>query len=84
MSVKVTSLTNKLEKLKMTEENETIVRTETGVRVSVDAWDDGGAYLHFCYRHGTLGVAMTRQEAQQILAGLQVALNSFTQEPAHV
>jgi hypothetical protein len=84
MSVKVTSLTNKLEKLKMTEENETIVRTETGVRISVDSWDDGGAYLHFITRHGSLGVPMNRQEAQKILAGLQAALNSFTQEPAHV
>ena len=68
----------------MNQEVETILRTETGIRVSVDAWDDGGAYLHFITRHGTLGVPMTRQEAQQVLAGLQAALNSFAQEPAHV
>ena len=68
----------------MTEEIETIVRTEDGIRISVDAWDDGGSYMHFITRHGSMGIPLTRAEAQQILAGLQAALNSFAQEPAHV
>ena len=65
------------------EDNETIVHTEDGIRVSVSSWDDGGAYLHFIPRHGSLGVAMSRKEAEQVLAGLQAVLNSFTQEPAN-
>jgi hypothetical protein len=56
------------------EEIETIFKTETGIRVSVSEWEDG-AYLHFGYRHGTLGVAMNRTEAEQMLAGLQALLS---------
>ena len=67
----------------MTEEFETVVPTEQGVRVSVDVWDEGGAYLHFIHRHGSMGLPLTRAEAQQILAGLQKVLNS-TEEVAHV
>jgi hypothetical protein len=53
---------------------ETIIKTEDGVRVSVDSWDDGGAWLHLSTMHGTSCVAMTRAEAQKLLAGLQAVL----------
>jgi hypothetical protein len=58
----------------MTNEIEVSVKTESGVRVSVNEWDDGGAWLHLCMRNGTAYAALTKDEAQQLLAGLQAIL----------
>lgn len=52
----------------------TAFKTELGMRVSLDTWDEGGAYLHINHRHGSLGVPLTRDEAQQLLANLQQVL----------
>ena len=68
----------------METELETVVRSEEGIRVSVDTWDEGGAYLHFIAKHGSMGVVLNRQEAQQILSGLKKVLDSFNKETAHV
>lgn len=53
---------------------ETIIKTEDGVKVSVDSWDDGGAWLHLSMRHGTASAVLTRAEAQQLVAGLLAVL----------
>ena len=58
----------------MSEELETIISTEEGVRVSVSEWDDGGAWLHLSMRGSTAHAALTRAEAEQLLAGLQAIL----------
>jgi hypothetical protein len=58
----------------MTQEIEVNIKTETDVRVSVCQWDDGGAWLHLSMRSGTAYAAMTREEAQQLLEGLQAIL----------
>lgn len=58
----------------MTNKIETIIKTEDNVRVSIDSWDNGGAWLHLSMRHGTACTALTRDEAQQLLAGLQLIL----------
>ena len=50
--------------------------TEDGVRVSVSNWDDGGAWLSLQVRGGSAYAAMTRKEAEQLLAGLQAVLNA--------
>lgn len=55
-------------------EIETIINTEAGIRVSVNEWDDGGAWLHLSMRNGTVYAALTKDEAQQLLAGLQAIL----------
>jgi hypothetical protein len=55
-------------------EIETIINTEAGIRVSVNEWDDGGAWLHLGMRNGTVYAALTKDEAQQLLAGLQAIL----------
>ena len=55
-------------------EIETIIHTEAGVRVSVNEWGDGGAWLHLSMRNGTVYAALTKDEAQQLLAGLQAIL----------
>jgi hypothetical protein len=59
----------------MSNEIETIIKTEDGSRVSVSAWDDGGAWLHLQLRGSTAYAALTRSEAEQLLAGLQAILN---------
>jgi hypothetical protein len=53
---------------------ETIIKTEDGVRVSIDTWDNGGAWLHLGTRHGSSSAVLTRAEAQKLLAGLQAVL----------
>ena len=58
----------------MTNEIETIINTEDGVRLSISAWDDGGAWLHLMLNGGTAYTPLTRGEAQQLLAGLQAVL----------
>lgn len=58
----------------MTNEIETIIKTEKGVRVSIDSWDEGGAWLHLQVRGGSAYATLTRAEAEQLLAGLQLIL----------
>ena len=55
-------------------EVETAFRTERGMLVSLSTWDEGGAYLHICHRYGSLGIPLTRQEAEEMLANLQKVL----------
>jgi hypothetical protein len=53
---------------------ETIIKTTQGNRVSVSEWDDGGAWLHLQLRGSTAYTSLTREEAEQLLAGLQAIL----------
>jgi len=59
----------------MSNEIEVTVKTEHGVRVSVSEWDDGGAWMHLQGRNASMSTVLTREEAQQLLAGLQAILN---------
>jgi hypothetical protein len=56
------------------EEVETIVRTEGGVRVSIDQWDEGGVWVSLQARHSNMHFVLTREEAEQVLKGLQAIL----------
>ena len=58
----------------MTNEIEVSVKTEYGVRVSISEWDDGGAWLHLQGRSASMSTVLTRDEAKQLLAGLQAIL----------
>jgi hypothetical protein len=58
----------------MSNEIEVSVKTEHGVRVSVSEWDDGGAWMHLQGRNASMSTVLTREEAQQLLAGLQAIL----------
>ena len=53
---------------------ETAFRTEREMRVSLSSWDEGGVYLHICHSHGSLGIPLTRKEAEEMLANLQKVL----------
>jgi hypothetical protein len=59
----------------MTNEIEVSVKTEHGVRVSVSEWDDNGAWMHLQGRNASMSTVLTREEAQQLLAGLQAILS---------
>ena len=58
----------------MSNEIEVSVKTEHGVRVSVSEWDDGGAWMHLQGRNASMSTVLTREEAQQMLEGLQAIL----------
>lgn len=53
---------------------ETIIKTAEGNRVSVSEWADGGAWLHMQLRGSTAYTSLTRNEAEQLLEGLQAIL----------
>ena len=56
------------------EEIETVVKTATGLAISVSNWDDGGAWVSIMQRHFNFSTALTRDEAQKLVAGLQAVL----------
>lgn len=58
----------------MNNEIETTIETEDGVKISVCQWDDGGAWLHLSMKSGTAYAALTKDEAQRLLEGLQAIL----------
>jgi hypothetical protein len=59
----------------MTNEIEVTIYTEDQSRVSLSEWDDGGAWLKIGVRSGGAYTTLTRDEAQQLLAGLQAILS---------
>ena len=55
-------------------ETNTIIHTVEQVRVSVDEYDEGGAWLSLQARGASMYAVLTRSEAEQLLAGLQAIL----------
>ena len=58
----------------MSEEIETVVKTSTGISISVSEWDGGGAWISIMQRHFNFSTALTRDEAQKLIEGLQLVL----------
>ena len=58
----------------MSEEIETVVKTARGLSISVSNWDEGGAWISILQRHFNFSSPLTRDEAQKLVAGLQLAL----------
>ena len=58
----------------MSNEIETTIYTDDGVRIGVDQWDDGGVWLSLQARGSSMHTTLTREEAQQMLEGLQAIL----------
>ena len=58
----------------MSNEIETVISTEHGVRVNVSEWDEGSVWLHLQGRGSSMYCSLTRNEAEQMLAGLQAIL----------
>jgi hypothetical protein len=57
----------------MTTEIETSFNTEAEVRLSVDQYDDG-VWMSLQGRRASMGLPLTRAEAEQLLANLQTVL----------
>jgi hypothetical protein len=57
----------------MTTEIETSFNTEAEVRLSVDQYDDG-VWRSLQGRRASMGLPLTRAEAEQLLANLQMVL----------
>jgi len=55
----------------MSEEIETTIYTEDQARIHVSEWDDGGAWISLSVRGGSAYTALTREQAQELLVGLQ-------------
>jgi hypothetical protein len=62
----------------MSKDIETIIHCEEGVRVSVSNFDEG-VWLHLGMKSGTAHAVLSREEAKQLLDGLQAILEM---EPA--
>ena len=58
----------------MSDDLQVAIYTDDRVRVSVDKWDDGGAWLSIARTGASMYTALTRAEAQQLIAGLQAIL----------
>ena len=58
----------------MTEEIETVVNTEHGVRVNVSEWDESSVWLYLAGRGASMSTVLTRAEALALVAGLQEIL----------
>jgi hypothetical protein len=58
----------------MSNDIQTTIYTEDDVRVHVDEWDNGGVWLSLQAHGSSQYVALTRKEAEQVLAGLQAIL----------
>jgi len=50
------------------------ISTKNNVRVSVSEWDDGGVWMFLQGRQASMSTTLTREEAQQLVANLQLLL----------
>ena len=60
----------------MKDEIETIVKTETGHRISISEWDDDGAWLSIVQRNFAFSSPLTRAEVQDLVSGFQKILDA--------
>ena len=58
----------------MSDDLQVAIYTDDRVRVSVDKWDDGGAWLSIARPGASMYTPLTREEAEQLVAGLQAIL----------
>ena len=65
----------------MTEEIETVINTEHGVRVNVAEWDEDSVWLYLAGRGASMSTVLTRTEALALVAGLQEILAKPAPEP---
>jgi len=51
------------------------INTKNNVRVSISEWDDGGVWMFLQGRQASMSTTLTRAEAEQLVAGLQLILS---------
>lgn len=59
----------------MKKDLETVVHTKQQTSVTVDKWDDG-VWLHIMVRGGSAMTVLTKEEAQELMRGLQAVLDA--------
>ena len=47
------------------------ITSQTGVNVYVSEWDDGGLWIRLGLSNGSIYTALNREQAEQMLKGLQ-------------
>ena len=55
---------------------EFVIKTEEGVRIAVDSWDDGGAWLGLQQKGSASYASLTRAEAQAMFDALAAILGA--------
>jgi hypothetical protein len=50
------------------------VKSQTGVKVYLSEWDDGGAWIRLGFSNGSVYAALSREQAEQMLNCLQTIL----------
>jgi hypothetical protein len=58
----------------MNKDIETTIYLQDGERIHLDEWDNGGAWISLQVSGASAYTALTRDEAQQLLVGLQAIL----------
>jgi len=53
---------------------EVTIQTQENVSVHVSEWDEGGVWIRLGSRRSSMHTPMTREEAEQLLEGLQAIL----------
>lgn len=52
----------------------TVINTKHGGRVTVSGWPEGGVWLYLAGWSANMSMALTRDEAQALVAGMQEIL----------
>ena len=55
-------------------EIETIIKTNSGVRITVSEWENGGAWFNLQVTNGAAYTVLNRDEVEQLIVGLQAIL----------
>lgn len=50
------------------------ITSQTGVKVYLSEWDDGGAWIRLGLSNGSMYTALNREQAEQMLKSLQAIL----------
>lgn len=64
----------------MSQEIETVIHTQDKARIAVSNWDEDKVWVNIMIPNGMANAVLTRQEAQQMLQGLQAILDVQTVE----
>ena len=56
-------------------EIETTIKTNSGVRITVSEWENGGAWFNLQVTNGSAYTVLSSDEIEQLIVGLQAILD---------
>ena len=59
----------------MSDETDITISCKNNERVSIDVWDEGGMWLFLQGRQASMSTTLTRAEAKQLVASMQLILD---------